>query len=197
MATSTYFVVHSLLADDAIKQWLTAHLIAAPLYRLLYNSIAIAGLVVLGCLFLNSHRQILWPALDDCAIATITGWLLLGAGALITLFALKRYDLGEFSGFSQWQLKGKPVPEVLQTEGLNARVRHPLYFGTLLAVWGWSVLSPSDAVLLLALITSAYLFIGARFEERKLEKQFGEAYRAYRRKVPMLIPSLRKSRPTQ
>ena len=33
-----------------------------------------------------------------------------------------------------------------------------------------------------------YLFVGSKLEERKLEQQFGEAYRSYQRNVPMLFP---------
>jgi protein-S-isoprenylcysteine O-methyltransferase Ste14 len=76
----------------------------------------------------------------------------------------------------------------LNTSGLNAQVRHPLYFGTLLALWGTFLLYPTDASLLVAGVSTLYLLIGSKLEERKLEQQFGDAYRSYQRKVPMLIP---------
>jgi protein-S-isoprenylcysteine O-methyltransferase Ste14 len=33
-----------------------------------------------------------------------------------------------------------------------------------------------------------YIIIGAYFEERKLLRDFGDAYAGYKRKTPMLIP---------
>jgi len=30
--------------------------------------------------------------------------------------------------------------------------------------------------------------VGLRFEEKKLEKEFGDAYEIYKQKVPMIIP---------
>jgi len=38
------------------------------------------------------------------------------------------------------------------------------------------------------LCATAYLFIGAWFEERKLEIELGERYRDYERRVPGIIP---------
>ena len=44
------------------------------------------------------------------------------------------------------------------------------------------------AWLVSALCITAYFVIGAWFEERKLERVFGEAYSRYRSRVPGLLP---------
>ena len=44
--------------------------------------------------------------------------------------------------------------------------------------------------LLFAVTTSAYILIAIRFEERDLVRAHGESYVAYRRRVPIAIPSL-------
>jgi methanethiol S-methyltransferase len=41
---------------------------------------------------------------------------------------------------------------------------------------------------------TAYLFIGAYFEERKLVREFGEAYRGYQQRTPMFFPRLIRQR---
>jgi protein-S-isoprenylcysteine O-methyltransferase Ste14 len=80
---------------------------------------------------------------------------------------------------------------VLVTDGWYAYVRHPLYLGTLILFW----LVPEMTVNRLAIIAalSIYLVVGAYFEERKLLKDFGEAYAEYKAKTPMLIPKIGKS----
>jgi len=67
-------------------------------------------------------------------------------------------------------------------------VRHPLYTFSLLFIW----LSPSVSQNSLTVYIGAtlYTLIGAYFEERKLLREFGEAYAIYKNTTPMLIPGL-------
>jgi protein-S-isoprenylcysteine O-methyltransferase Ste14 len=41
---------------------------------------------------------------------------------------------------------------------------------------------------------SLYLYIGALFEERKLLREFGEAYHNYQQNTPMFLPGLIRHR---
>jgi len=79
----------------------------------------------------------------------------------------------------------------LVVDGLYAHVRHPLYSAGLVFIW----LSPEMSVnrLVLWLILSSYIVIGAYFEERKLLTDFGTAYAEYKVRTPMLIPSWRRN----
>jgi protein-S-isoprenylcysteine O-methyltransferase Ste14 len=54
----------------------------------------------------------------------------------------------------------------------------------LLPILTWNLLA-------LNLGLTAYVFIGAYFEERKLLLEFGESYAEYRKRTPMLIPGLK------
>jgi protein-S-isoprenylcysteine O-methyltransferase Ste14 len=58
----------------------------------------------------------------------------------------------------------------------------------MLFLFGAMMYNPSSRFLLTALITVIYIFVGARFEEKKLVKKFGKAYEKYQNEVPMLIP---------
>jgi protein-S-isoprenylcysteine O-methyltransferase Ste14 len=79
-------------------------------------------------------------------------------------------------------------PELLQARGLYARVRHPVYALTLFA-WFVTPMMSLDR-LVLALAMCGYLVVGIRLEEGRLIAKFGDAYRSYRERVPMLIPRL-------
>jgi protein-S-isoprenylcysteine O-methyltransferase Ste14 len=47
--------------------------------------------------------------------------------------------------------------------------------------------------LLFAAVTTAYILVALRFEERDLVDDLGETYTRYRRQVPMLFPRPRSS----
>lgn len=77
----------------------------------------------------------------------------------------------------------------LATSGLYAIVRHPQYSGILLAVFGEGVVHWPTlfSVVLFPVIGLAYWSL-ARKEEKEMLQIHGEAYREYRRRVPMLLP---------
>jgi len=77
----------------------------------------------------------------------------------------------------------------LVTDRLYGLVRHPQYTGLFMALAGEGLVHwPTVfSVALFPAIVAAYYFL-ARSEERKVEEEFGEAYRSYRRRVPMFIP---------
>jgi protein-S-isoprenylcysteine O-methyltransferase Ste14 len=54
----------------------------------------------------------------------------------------------------------------------------------------WLSPSVSQNSFALYLGVTLYFIIGAYFEERKLLRDFGEAYAEYKRRTPMLIPGL-------
>ncbi|HUA31424.1 MAG TPA: isoprenylcysteine carboxylmethyltransferase family protein [Streptosporangiaceae bacterium] len=68
-------------------------------------------------------------------------------------------------------------------------VRNPIYIGALLVVLGEALLFWSLPVLVYAGAMAAFchLFVTG-YEERRLSRRFGEAYREYRRTVPRWIP---------
>ncbi len=190
LALVTYFAVHSLLAAESVKAFLMRCCLPRRWYRVIYNLVALAGLAGLVFLYASLHPEPIGPAWLHAWPIGLVGGLLALAGVAVVMLAFRHYDLAEFSGLQQWRQGEAGTPPPLVTTGLNARVRHPLYFGTLLMLWGWFATCPTDAVLLSALIGSAYLWVGARLEEAKLVRLYGETYHQYQRQVPMLLPRL-------
>jgi protein-S-isoprenylcysteine O-methyltransferase Ste14 len=76
----------------------------------------------------------------------------------------------------------------LMITGIHKHVRHPLYSGTFIFIWGLLFLYPYYSLLIANTIITAYTLLALRFEEEKLEKDFGEKYAEYKNRVPMLIP---------
>ena len=80
------------------------------------------------------------------------------------------------------------MSDELMTSGIHKMVRHPLYTGTFIFIWGLFILYPYVSTLITDIIITVYTLIGLHFEEKKLESQFGEKYLEYKNHVPMLIP---------
>lgn len=55
----------------------------------------------------------------------------------------------------------------------------------------------SLAHLLFSVATTAYILLAIQFEERDLTREHRDAYEAYRRSVPMLIPFTRRHRDSE
>jgi protein-S-isoprenylcysteine O-methyltransferase Ste14 len=183
-----YYSLHSLLAAESVKKRLL-RLILPRFYRLFYNFLALTLLLPPVYLYLELDRHSL--------IEASLGWTLAG-GALVLWGmywlwkAMGGYDLSEFTGLYQLKQGHPPVSMKLNISGLNNYVRHPLYFGTLLVIWGLFLAVPTDAMLVIGVVSTVYIYIGTVLEERKLTQQFGEDYRLYQRNVPMLLPFFRR-----
>ena len=184
LALAAYYTLHSLLAADSVKARL-AQLVPPRYYRLCYNGLAAGLLAIIFILYFLVEKRPLW---SPNQVLPYPGGLLALAGIIWVVKALAGYNLGEFTGLEQLKTGSQPRHETLVISGLNAQVRHPLYFGMLLVVWGILFILPTDAMLAFCLVSTAYLYVGGKLEERKLVAQFGEAYQKYQREVPMLVP---------
>lgn len=120
-------------------------------------------------------------------------WAFYAAFALGTALILaSTFLLGhfEFVGLSQaWNnLRGtRARPPMFRTPMLYRIVRHPLQLGLLFMMTATPEMTLGHLIFVLAM--AVYIAIGLRFEERALQREFGAAYAAYQREVPMLIPS--------
>jgi protein-S-isoprenylcysteine O-methyltransferase Ste14 len=131
------------------------------------------------------------PALVEVAIA---GWVLTVLGMSFAIWA--RVSLGRnWSG----HVVLKHGQELIST-GAYAMVRHPIYTGLLVALAGTALYGGEWRGLLGLACFSLAFWLKSRSEEELLEREFGDGYRAYRARTPMLIPRLRNEalgRPSQ
>jgi len=182
----SFGVVHSLLASGPVKVSL-AGLFGAG-YRLAYNIFAvlhIGAIIAVGRIyFADGAAQYPFEGIPAMALNAA-----LVLGVLVLIATLMEYDLGRFSGFAQLRAArdGETIAEdePLVVTGLHQYVRHPLYSGAFLLLFSgaWNEFSFATAIW-----GSLYLLIGTWFEERKLVRLYGDAYRDYRRRVPAFFP---------
>jgi len=108
--------------------------------------------------------------------------LLTASGLLFTVWA--RVHLGRnWSGV----VTIKEQHELIDT-GPYALVRHPIYTGLLVAIFGSAMAGGGWRGALAVLIAFAALWRKLRLEESWMTERFGERYAAYRRRVPALVP---------
>ena len=190
-AIAVYGLVHSWLASLQAKA-LAWRALGAPgdrLYRLAYNLFAVISLLPVLAL----------PAIlpDQSLYINPFPWTLLslaiqGLAVLALLAGLLQTGVWSFIGLEQLLAPPDSRPPELVVSGLYRRVRHPLYTAGLVFIWFTPIMTWN--VLALNLGLSAYLFIGAYFEERKLLREYGQAYQAYRQRTPMFFPGLIRQR---
>lgn len=105
------------------------------------------------------------------------------AGALLTQMGSRAVDPLDLAGVRQVLRPphGAPAHVPLQTTGVYGFVRHPIYLGWVLLVFGTPVMTGTRLVF--AIVSTAYLAIAIPFEERALVTDFGGEYRAYQQRV--------------
>lgn len=133
---------------------------------------------------------VVWSVESELGRAVL--WGLFGAGWIILGVASDAIDALHLNGLRQgWAYLKKQdyAPPTFQTPGLYQYTRHPLMLGFLIAFWATPHMTVGH--LLFATVMTIYLYVGIHFEERALVRAFGDRYREYRRKTPMLIPGLK------
>jgi protein-S-isoprenylcysteine O-methyltransferase Ste14 len=187
LAVLVYGFFHSLLATLGLKKGLRGWL--GPevdrWYRLAFNTIAIMTFLPILGLTAARPGEILYKFSPPWSYLALAGQLL----ALLTLaIGLLQTGVWSFLGFKQVLNPSKITSSQMVTIGLYRWVRHPLYTAGLVFIWLTPIMTTSLLALNIGL--TLYLILGAIYEERKLVREFGEAYTHYQQRTPMLIPGL-------
>ena len=119
-------------------------------------------------------------------------WGAYAAGWLVSL--LSSFMIGHFDLFGLKQaIRGAEYREPdFGRPGFYALVRHPIMTGFIVAFWA----TPSMTVghLLFAAVSTAYIVVAVRLEERDLRAGIGPSYDTYAREVPRFMPAVRRRR---
>jgi len=177
-------LLHSLLAAGGVKRYFALLLGRyAGYYRLFYSLFAFLslGVVVVAQFSIKSI-----PVATFSLLKYLVGLTVGAPGVILMIICIRKYFF-HLSGVKI--LFGEDERARLETGGVHAYVRHPLYLGTLATLWSVFFFFPLLSHLVACLSITVYTFIGIRLEEKKLLRVFGEAYADYRRRTPMLIPN--------
>src|SRR5262249_15292227 len=174
-----FAVQHSVMARPAFKRWSTT-IVPEACERSTYVLISSLLLIVIFWQWRPIVTTIWqvegWPATLLTALSWI-GW----ATALASTYMIDHFDL--FGLRQVFAALRRPAARMdpFKTPLLYRVVRHPMMLGFLLAFWATPHLTAGH--LLFAVMTTGYVLVGVRLEERDLVAQFGTSYEQYRRRV--------------
>jgi protein-S-isoprenylcysteine O-methyltransferase Ste14 len=176
----------------------------------IYAAIPPLWIVIHGTIgYWRRHRNraliLLWPALIALLLFATAPWRdqllyreplawLPAAACFATAFYIywrSHHDFTTQQVLGLAEIEPGKHAQRLVTSGIRARVRHPLYLGHLLNTVGLCVgtgLASCYALLFFALTAGALML---RMEDAELAQRFGDDFRAYRQRVPAILPRLR------
>lgn len=181
-----FAVQHSAMARQSVKARIT-RVISPGIERTTY---VMATNAVLALLFWQWRPigGMLWAFGDGTTAASVLRAVNLGGWALafVATFLINHFEL---LGLQQVYAHARGVQlsaPTFREPYLYRWIRHPLYLGFLIAFWATPMMTWGH--LLFAIAATGYILVAIQFEERDLIRLFGERYREYRRRVPMLLP---------
>jgi protein-S-isoprenylcysteine O-methyltransferase Ste14 len=185
LALAIWGIVHSFLASHMAKDLFRLKIGSMDFYRLAYNIFAAISFLPILYLMATLPNQLVYEVPSPWNLVMFGGQLI---SVILLGIAFLQTDSLSFVGLRQ--LFEKEESGALVVHGLYKVVRHPLYTFSLLFLWLTPTVSQNSLTVYIG--STLYILIGVLFEERKLLREFGEAYAIYKKSTPMLIPGLGK-----
>jgi protein-S-isoprenylcysteine O-methyltransferase Ste14 len=180
-----FAIQHSLMARQGFKRVWT-RLIPTAVERSTYVLFSSLALLFLFWQW-RPIGGVIWNVESSFFRAIIYTIFALGwATVLLCTFLIDHFDLFGMRQVYLYLLGRDHKAIAFRTPALYRMVRHPLYLGWLMVFW--SAPTMTVAHLVFALMTTGYILVAIQLEERDLTDLYGDVYRNYRKRVPMILP---------
>jgi protein-S-isoprenylcysteine O-methyltransferase Ste14 len=189
---SLFAIQHTVMARIAFKRWWTT-IVPEPIERSIFVLLTSLLLLLMNWQW-RPLPEIVWQVESTIGRNLLYATMAAGWGlVLYATFLINHFDL--FGLRQVWlHFTDRPYTQVKFKETVLYRwVRHPLMLGFIIAFWATPDMSQGH--LLFAVVTTAYILVAIRIEERTLRALHGDDYQRYQERVSMIIPRPPKSAP--
>ncbi len=183
---------HSILASFDVKKRITEKIgTKIAFYRLFYN---ISSLIIFVTIYYISPKP--EALIYDLQFPYDLIILVFQFFGIVGFFWSGSYiNLKEFLGISQvkryfqnnYNLEDLDETHELVVSGPFKYSRHPIYFFSIIVLAFRSTMDLFYLVFFICIV--AYFYVGSIYEEKSLEKRYGDKYKSYKAKVPRIIPN--------
>jgi protein-S-isoprenylcysteine O-methyltransferase Ste14 len=179
-----FFVQHSGMVRKQFRTHL-AGLLPERYQGTFYSIVSGIVLTLVALLWQHSDNSLL--QLQGLSLWIARGCTVLALAILVwSAIALRSFDLLGLVPVKAHLREKQYQAFPFTVRGPYRWVRHPVYFSVIVLFWSTPVLTTDR--LLFNVLWTAWIIVGTVLEERDLTAEFGDAYRDYQKKVPMLIP---------
>lgn len=176
---------HTIMARSGFKKAITKF-IPWSMERSTYVLFTVLLLLVLYKYWIPMPA-VIWSIDAPLWSGLMTALFFIGIGlVLLSTVLINHFELfGLQQGWYRFKNIEWHKPE-FRTPLLYKHVRHPLYLGWIISFWATSYMTAGH--LLFAGVWTIYIFVALGYEERDLIAVFGDKYRDYMAKTPMILP---------
>jgi len=187
---AVFAIQHTVMARPEFKAVWT-RFVPVAIERSTYVLLSSLALILLFWLW-RPMPQVVWSTMPgDLAHIVLNGLFWFGwLFVLLSTFMIDHFHLFGLKQVSS-AASGAPPPSMrFMKPGFYRFMRHPIMFGFIVAFWATPAMTVGH--LYFAAVTTLYIFVALKFEERDLVNELGDAYLEYREEVHMIFPLPRR-----